>query len=213
MEHRQKLSRCAQKIQRSEQILAVAFGKFCQNGFSDTRIEDIAQQLHLSKGTVYLYFHSKEHLFEAMLDHAVQPLRRQLQQYALAPQATQQGLKALLDFLFNCLVENRHNRDLFRLFIAEKARFPSLIAAQHQSLMQAIIALLDGCMLNTQHPTNQPSEGSNPHLSYALLAPIIGALVYQLIAGEQSPFENHQIFSLYLDNLSTGLFIPMSQAP
>lgn len=52
---------------RPEEILDAAFATFGELGFARTKIEDVARLAGVSKGTVYLYFDSKEALFRAMV--------------------------------------------------------------------------------------------------------------------------------------------------
>jgi TetR/AcrR family fatty acid metabolism transcriptional regulator len=47
-------------------ILDAAFHLFGTKGFYETKMAEIAGQAHIAKGTVYLYFSSKEALFKAM---------------------------------------------------------------------------------------------------------------------------------------------------
>ena len=54
--------------ERKDQILNAAEGVFTQKGFSKARMDDIAEETGLSKGTLYLYFKSKEDLVIAILD-------------------------------------------------------------------------------------------------------------------------------------------------
>jgi AcrR family transcriptional regulator len=54
--------------ERKEQILNAAEGVFTHKGFDNARMDDIAEQTGVSKGTVYLYFKSKEELIIAILD-------------------------------------------------------------------------------------------------------------------------------------------------
>jgi AcrR family transcriptional regulator len=54
--------------ERKTQILNAAEGVFTQKGFDDARMDDIAGETGLSKGTLYLYFKSKDELIIAILD-------------------------------------------------------------------------------------------------------------------------------------------------
>jgi AcrR family transcriptional regulator len=54
--------------ERKQQILDAAEDVFTQKGFDDARMDDIAEQTGLSKGTLYLYFKSKDDLIIAILD-------------------------------------------------------------------------------------------------------------------------------------------------
>lgn len=54
--------------QRKSQILQAAEEVFTKKGFDDARMDDIAQETGLSKGTLYLYFKSKDDVILAILD-------------------------------------------------------------------------------------------------------------------------------------------------
>jgi len=56
-----------QKMQRQEEILAAAFDIFATYGFAAARIDDVARQAGIAKGTIYLYFRDKEQLFRAVV--------------------------------------------------------------------------------------------------------------------------------------------------
>src|ERR1044072_380059 len=53
--------------ERPEEILDAAFDVFGEQGFARTRLEEVAQRAGVSKGTLYLYFDSKETLFREMV--------------------------------------------------------------------------------------------------------------------------------------------------
>jgi len=54
--------------ERKHQILNAAEEVFNEKGLDEARMDDIAKQTGLSKGTLYLYFKSKEELVIAILD-------------------------------------------------------------------------------------------------------------------------------------------------
>ena len=58
--------------ERREQIMRAAEAIFVQKGFSDARMEDIAEETGLSKGTLYLYYKSKDELIIAILERIFQ---------------------------------------------------------------------------------------------------------------------------------------------
>src|SRR6185436_14978008 len=51
---------------RPEEILEAALHVFGEQGFARTRLEEVAKRAGVSKGTLYLYFKSKEDLFREM---------------------------------------------------------------------------------------------------------------------------------------------------
>jgi AcrR family transcriptional regulator len=53
-------------------IFDAAHECFARRGFDVTRMEDIAQKAGLAKGTLYLYFRSKDELFKSMMETRMQ---------------------------------------------------------------------------------------------------------------------------------------------
>ena len=65
--------------ERKAQILNAAEGVFTKRGFDEARMDDIAEKTGLSKGTLYLYFKSKDDLIIAILERIFQREFRQLE--------------------------------------------------------------------------------------------------------------------------------------
>ena len=65
--------------ERKEQILDAAEEVFTQKGLDLARMDDIAEETGLSKGTLYLYFKSKDDLIIAILDRIFQSAFQQLE--------------------------------------------------------------------------------------------------------------------------------------
>jgi len=78
-----KISRCStpeQVIQRRHQIMDVAAAVFAARGYRQTDVQVVADKLNVGKGTIYRYFSTKEGLFLAAVDHAMQSLREAIHQ-------------------------------------------------------------------------------------------------------------------------------------
>jgi len=56
---------------RPEELICAARDTFGELGFAQARLEDVARRAGVSKGTVYLYFDSKETLFREMVKACV----------------------------------------------------------------------------------------------------------------------------------------------
>ena len=59
--------RARRKEARPGELLAAALDLFVEKGFAATRVEEVAQRAGVSKGTLFLYFSSKEELFKAVV--------------------------------------------------------------------------------------------------------------------------------------------------
>jgi AcrR family transcriptional regulator len=66
-----KSKRAADAERRRDRIVDVAMRHFAEHGFRGTRIEDVAHEVGVAKGTVFLDFGSKEGLFFAAFQRAV----------------------------------------------------------------------------------------------------------------------------------------------
>ncbi|RKD33521.1 TetR/AcrR family transcriptional regulator [Thermohalobacter berrensis] len=59
------------KEERRINIIEAAVKVFSKKGFHKARMEDIAKEAGIGKGTIYEYFDSKKHLFYEMIKHNV----------------------------------------------------------------------------------------------------------------------------------------------
>ena len=66
------------KDDRPAEITEAALAVFAENGYSATRVDDVAKRAGVSKGLLYLYFKTKEELFKAVIRSFVAPKVREL---------------------------------------------------------------------------------------------------------------------------------------
>jgi TetR/AcrR family transcriptional repressor of uid operon len=66
------------KTEIRERIIKSAVTAFSKYGFDKARMEDISSESNISKGTLYLYFKSKEELFFAICEDNNKKLKEQL---------------------------------------------------------------------------------------------------------------------------------------
>ena len=62
------------KDARPQELLDAALDHFVARGFAATRLDDVAKSAGVSKGTLYLYFSSKEELLKAVVRESIVPL-------------------------------------------------------------------------------------------------------------------------------------------
>jgi AcrR family transcriptional regulator len=67
-------SRQRRKEARPAELTAAALELFVEKGFAGTRLDDVAARAGVSKGTLYLYFDSKEALFKAVIQEGIIPI-------------------------------------------------------------------------------------------------------------------------------------------
>jgi AcrR family transcriptional regulator len=113
--------------ERPRQILEAALAVFAERGLSAARLEDIARQAGVSKGTIYLYFPNKEELFREVVRHSViayiERAEAMLVQQADAGQALRDWMTGYWAWLRSPVFPAMH-----RLVNSEGHNFPDLVA-------------------------------------------------------------------------------------
>lgn len=80
-------------------ILEAASTVFAQHGLRAARTDEIALRAGITKGLIFHYFASKEHLFEAVLQRAFEPLREVLDDTTVRSGPPQEALRLLVERL------------------------------------------------------------------------------------------------------------------
>lgn len=129
------IARRRRKDARPGELTSAALQVFGERGFAATRLEEVAQRAGVSKGTVYLYFESKEALFKAAVESAVIPALEAGE--ALAADHSLRPAEALRAFVFRWW-EKVGASDLGalpKLLVAEAGNFPELGKWFHENLI------------------------------------------------------------------------------
>lgn len=200
-----KLSRAEQKALRPIQILDAAFEEFVANGFTATRIEDIADRIGVTKGTIYVYFPTKEELFAAMIDHISVPLEELLRDSGALKGTCVERLHSLLLLFYEKVAKERHSRELIRMVISEGSRFPQVIQAHHDELIDPLFnltqSLLDEGIAKGEF-RNAPGA-----LAPVIVAPIIARMIESLIFGHRSDDDLPSYIRAHIDLVMNGLAV------
>jgi AcrR family transcriptional regulator len=114
------------KEARPTEILEAALAVFAERGFAAARLDDVAARARISKGTLYLYFDSKEALFKAVVRAAIVPNIAQAEAAASGfPGPTADLLAAVLRRLGQVMAETPIGA-IPKLMLAEAGNFPDL---------------------------------------------------------------------------------------
>jgi len=101
---------------RHGEVLQAARRIFARLGYSASNVEDIAREAGMAKGTIYLYFKSKEEVFAAVLGQDIESLTdRTIQNMS----CVETFAERLMVFLNLRLAYLRDNQDFVRIYFAE----------------------------------------------------------------------------------------------
>lgn len=130
---------------RRHEILAAAIKVFGKQGFHDTCVDDIATAAKIAKGTLYLYFKSKEDIYTTAIHQAVTELQRLSAERTAAAHGVRDRLSVAIAVrmsywteqlgLYRLLLtvgrEQTHRRQTNELLRAGHAAFHTILTEAH----------------------------------------------------------------------------------
>ena len=164
------------KEARPAELLDAALDVFFEKGFAAARLDDIATRAGVSKGTVYLYFNSKEGVFEALVRAIPQANVEQLRTVAADPSVPADELLERVMRAVGGFLRDERMMKFPRLIIAEAGNFPHLAEMYKREVISRGIGILSAII------TRGIDEGhfrdvDIQHAAYAAMAPLLfGAL-------------------------------------
>jgi AcrR family transcriptional regulator len=114
------------KQARPAEIVAAALELFVERGFAATKLADVARRAGVTKGTLYLYFESKEALFKAVVQETIVPVIAQGEALARSFTGSARELVERLVREYWRLVGETSLAGIPKLMMAEAATFPDL---------------------------------------------------------------------------------------
>src|SRR5206468_2987148 len=114
------------KEARPGEIVAAALELFVERGFAATKLADVARRAGVTKGTVYLYFDSKEALFKAVVRETIVPVIAQGEALAQSFAGSARELLEQLVREYWRLIGETKLAGIPKLMMAEAATFPEL---------------------------------------------------------------------------------------
>ncbi len=123
------------KEARPGEIVAAALEVFVERGFEATKLADVARKAGVTKGTVYLYFESKEALFKAVVRETIVPVIAQGEALARSFTGSARELVERLVREYWRLVGETALAGIPKLMMAEAATFPELTRFYYEEVV------------------------------------------------------------------------------
>jgi len=128
------------KTEVKEKIVQAAITTFSKYGYDKTRMDDIAKSAKLGKGTLYLYFKSKEELFYDISENSIKELKEQLSKLFSKKEDLVQDAEKFYDQYRNLIHDSE--KVSFEM-IAESSRNPKLRKALYEQRMKVYDIVID----------------------------------------------------------------------
>jgi AcrR family transcriptional regulator len=102
----------SKRANRRKEIIRVASKLFSEKSYHDVTMEEIAEKVGVAKGTIYLYFDSKEKLYLEILEDSYQDIESLIKKEIAKSDPAPQKLKKVLNLIFGFY---RQNLDILRI--------------------------------------------------------------------------------------------------
>ncbi len=124
------------KEARPQELLDAALQLFVEKGFAATRSEEVAARAGVAKGTLYLYYPSKEDLLKAVVRENLSALIAEGATIAGSFEGTTQELLVLLMKTWWARVGNTPASGIFKIIITEMGNFPDFARFYVQEVIE-----------------------------------------------------------------------------
>lgn len=165
------------KADRPEEIVAAALEVFVEKGFAAARLDDIAARAGVSKGAIYLYFATKQDIFRAVVETAVAPNIKLMQQLAAVPTPFADRVRQFAA-LTGPIATHSPIGGIVKMILAEARNFPELASIWHERTIEPVLTLL--CDLIAKAQAQGEVRPGDPRLfAMGMVAPTLVGVMWR----------------------------------
>jgi AcrR family transcriptional regulator len=199
-------ARRRRKAERPGEILEAAFTEFARNGYAATTLDQIAERAGVTKGTIYVYFESKEHLFISMVRELTKATFGTVQDMFARPDgATADLLREAFRYIYQHIVEDRRRREVARMLIAEAPRFPTLADRYREEIHGPCLELLNQ-VIQRGIDRGEIRPSAVTACPQVIIAPIAQVDLWIMMYDDRQPLDLKAYFAAHVELVLKGLF-------
>lgn len=194
------------KEARPEEIVSAALQVFAQHGFAAARLDDVAKEAGVTKGTIYLYFENKEALFQEVIRQTVVPILAAAEQEVRDWKGSSAELLRHMVRGWWASVGKGSLAGVVKLIVAEATNFPELTRFYYKEVIRR------GHLLFAQVLQRGVDSGEFRQVDVMVtvrlvIAPMLMAVVHSqsLYRCIREPFDGDRYVEAHLDMLLRGL--------
>lgn len=185
-------------------VLDAAFDVFLERGFEAAKLDEIARRAGVAKGTLYLYFASKEALFEELIRSLLaSPFQTAGEAMLKQDLPAEAMLRGLIAFAKTEILGTRR-KDIARLILSEAGRFPQLAAFYHREVvsrgMNIVRAIVERGVARGEFCSGEAARF--PQLA---VAPLVVAIVWTGLFDRVEKLDTDGLLDAHADLLIRGL--------
>lgn len=202
------------KEARPGEILEAALDLFAEKGFAATKLTEVAERAGVSKGTVYLYYESKEALFKALVKEMVLPHIEHSEHMVDAYDgATVDLMQGLVQFWLENVIRTKIC-GIPKLVIAEAKNFPDIAQFYVDNVVTRGTKLVER-ILQRGVDKKEFNVTDISHSARAVMAPMIFAAIWEqsLAPFDKRPYDVGKYLQAHLNIILHGLLVNRTEIP
>jgi AcrR family transcriptional regulator len=194
------------KEARPAEILEAAVAVLAEKGFAATRMDDIARRAGVTKGTIYLYFRSKEDVFKTLVRESLIPTIAANVDNARAFEGSSSDLIRLVLRAVGGMALTSDRVVLPKIIIAEAGNFPELAKFYREEVVDRGLALLKG-IAERGIARGEFRPLPPDHVARLCIAPILFIVLWRASFGkfDPTPYDFDSFVDTHIDVLLAGL--------
>jgi AcrR family transcriptional regulator len=194
------------KEARPQEILDAALEVFAEKGFAAARMDEVARRAGVTKGTIYLYFPSKEELFKALVREAIGGTLVQVAAYAENFEGSARALLISVLRTIGTVLRTSNRIVLPKIILAESGNFPELVRFYRFEIIEKGMALFRGIVARGI-ARGEFRDVALDHVARLCVAPLLlGALWRAVFARfDPEPYDIEALIETHIDVLLRGL--------
>jgi AcrR family transcriptional regulator len=192
--------------ERPAEIVRAAYEVFSEKGFASARLDDIARRAGVSKGALYLYFETKQDIFEAVVKDAVAPNIGAIEQFALGfPGPFEQLIRMMIPRVAE-MADRTGMGKVIKMVIGESGNFPEIARIWHDDVIAKGIGLLTSVIAQAQE-RGEVRPGDPRQHALSIAGPLLAAVIFRetFVPVGAKPFDIPALMQQHLDTLLPGL--------
>jgi AcrR family transcriptional regulator len=184
--------------------LAAAVEEFADRGYSATRLDDVARRADIAKGTIYLYYASKEELFQAVVRGAVAPQLAQLEAAAVSYSGSAESFLRGPFLLLQSHLLGSDVRKLLRVLLVEGSQFPELTEFYYREVVSRGLALMSALIARGVE-RGEFRETALSEMPQPLIAGALLGLLWESLFGRALPLDTERLLETHISLILDGL--------
>ncbi|VTU24438.1 Rut operon repressor [Variovorax sp. PBL-H6] len=207
----ERAKRERRKEARPGELLEAALDLFVDKGFAATRAEEVAARAGVSKGTLFLYFPSKEELFKAVvMENLAGRFKEWNAEFEVFEGSTCDMLRYCMRVWWERVGSTKAS-GLTKLMLSEGRNFPELAEFYRQEVVRPGHALLRR-IIRRGIDSGEFAPVDVDHAIYAVIAPMIFLMLWKhsamICVDGQSEIDPEKYLAIQAETVLHGLSLP-----